>query len=155
MGRQADPCGCKWPPCHHQLLARFLEGSCDYRMQWLSFLPSTQRRSLTDLTWVFPESYHLVVNNPSTPTGPRAWILLVLIPTCLGRSGQPGFMRKTLTTFQRKVVNNENRLNTSAPKPNRAPSQNLVLALWKTAALQHPQTCNVMNSHKRVKRNWM
>jgi len=28
-----------------------------------------------------PLPYHLFVNNPSTPTGPRAWILLVLIPT--------------------------------------------------------------------------
>lgn len=26
-------------------------------------------------------SYHLFVNKPSTPTGPRAWIRLVLIPT--------------------------------------------------------------------------
>ena len=51
-----------------------------------------------------PKQYHLVVSNPSTPTGPRAWILPVLIPT-------------------------------SAPSPNRKPSENLVLALWNTAAL--------------------
>lgn len=29
----------------------------------------------------FPWSIHFVVNKPSTPTGPRAWILPVLIPT--------------------------------------------------------------------------
>ena len=27
-------------------------------------------------------AYHRVVRSPSTPRGPRAWILLVLIPTC-------------------------------------------------------------------------
>jgi hypothetical protein len=34
------------------------------------------------------DSYHLVVNNPSTPTGPRAWILLVLIPTYSANKNQ-------------------------------------------------------------------
>lgn len=28
-----------------------------------------------------PQRIHLVVRRPSTPTGPRAWILAVLIPT--------------------------------------------------------------------------
>jgi len=45
--------------------------------------------AVTKLQWKRQEyarkstrTYHLLVNSPSTPTGPRAWILLVLIPTC-------------------------------------------------------------------------
>lgn len=33
-------------------------------------------------TWPFPRSSHRLVSSPSTPTGPRACIRLVLMPTC-------------------------------------------------------------------------
>ena len=36
-------------------------------------------------TCPFPTSFHLVVSKPSTPTGPRAWMRLVLIPTSAPR----------------------------------------------------------------------
>eukprot|EP00879_Flechtneria_rotunda_P024974 GHRR01026502.1.p1 GENE.GHRR01026502.1~~GHRR01026502.1.p1 ORF type:complete len:111 (-),score=9.79 GHRR01026502.1:92-424(-) len=32
-------------------------------------------------TWPVPRMTHFVVSRPSTPTGPLAWILLVLMPT--------------------------------------------------------------------------
>lgn len=32
--------------------------------------------------WLRPRSRNLVVSRPSTPTGPRAWIRAVLMPTC-------------------------------------------------------------------------
>ena len=36
-------------------------------------------------TCPLPTSFHFVVSSPSTPTGPRAWILEVLIPTSAPR----------------------------------------------------------------------
>jgi hypothetical protein len=51
---------------------------------WCKYVESPV--SLNSLaTWPFPLMIHLVVSKPSTPTGPRAWILPVLIPTSAPR----------------------------------------------------------------------
>lgn len=39
----------------------------------------------SDAAWSVPSKTHFVLNNPSTPTGPRAWILAVEIPTSAPR----------------------------------------------------------------------
>ncbi len=78
-------------------------------------------------------SYHRVVNSPSTPTGPRAWIRLVLIPTYTAI--EENQIQENDLDILTKFYRTAKWCYTSAPSPNRAPSQNLVLALWKTAAL--------------------
>ena len=49
------------------------------RFSWRYFkLPCSEK---SETTWSCPRSSHLVVSSPSSPTGPRAWIRDVLIPT--------------------------------------------------------------------------
>lgn len=79
-------------------------------------------------------SYHLVVSNPSTPTGPRAWMRLVLIPTYAAKNN-------VMLHCETKIAGciqsrSTDQFYTSAPSPKRNPSLNLVLALWSTAALK-------------------
>ena len=52
-------------------------------------------------------SYHRVVNSPSTPTGPRAWIRLVLIPTytAIEENQIQENDLDILTKFYRKLLN--------------------------------------------------
>jgi len=38
--------------------------------------------------WLRPRSRKLVVSRPSTPTGPRAWMRAVLMPTCAQHKGR-------------------------------------------------------------------
>ena len=52
------------------------------RFLWMKdFLPLLYSEAVSSS----PRTSHLVVNSPSTPTGPRAWILPVEIPTSAPR----------------------------------------------------------------------
>lgn len=47
--------------------------------------------------WPSPCNTHFVVSSPSTPTGPRAWIRAVEIPTCWNIQRQkPGLAQKSI-----------------------------------------------------------
>lgn len=77
-----DPCGCKPLLYRHSLLAHFPSKSYIHRTQNITTMEFKLNQTIFLLISYLEIIYHLVVNSPSTPTGPRAWILLVLIPTC-------------------------------------------------------------------------
>ena len=52
---------------------------------WMYFATPVLKSVMVDPLGVDDTSFHLVVSSPSTPTGPRAWIREVLMPTSAPR----------------------------------------------------------------------